>query len=248
MTWGFFGPVHIMSLIIGAALIVGLHYLLKNRSQKTQIITLLLLSLSGIIAVVYNLIVWGSPVEYLPLHLCALNAMVLPFAVVTRNKTLNNLLLLWSLGALAAIVVNNAQANYELCSLVFAMYYFPHLLEFGIPILMFTLGLVEKDVNCIKSTLGITICTYTIVHCINIALNEYLFANNIVDYAGNLMQVNYMYSIFPENPVFDLFYSWIPYSYWYVLLTLPIILVYLLAIYSKEIINAYKTRRMHMLS
>jgi uncharacterized membrane protein YwaF len=246
MTWGFFGPVHIISLILGAALIVGLHFLLKNRSQHVQMLILAILSLSGMAAIIYNLVAWGSPVQYLPFHLCALNAMVLPFAVVTRNKTLNNLLLLWSLGALAAIVVNNAQANYEIFSWVFAMYYFPHLLEFGIPILMFSLGLVKKDARCIGSTLCITLITYTLIHCINLMLNEYLSNHNILDYAGNLIQVNYMYSIFPENPVFDLFYSWVPHSYWYVLLTLPIILVYLLAVYSKEIIGLYKSKRANL--
>lgn len=53
--------------------------------------------------------VWGSPYEYLPLHLCSLTALVLPVAVFT---TLGNLLLLWLLGAVMALVVNTAQANF----------------------------------------------------------------------------------------------------------------------------------------
>jgi len=99
------------------------------------------------LAMVFNLVNWGSPLEYLPLHLCSLNALVLPFAVFTRNKTLGNLLLLWSLGALAAVVVNTAQADFEVFSATFCFYFFPHVLEFGIPILLFKLGLVEKDEN-----------------------------------------------------------------------------------------------------
>jgi riboflavin transporter FmnP len=61
--------------------------------------------------------------------------MVLPIAVFTRNKALHNLLLLWSLGAVMALVVNTAQANFEIFSKTFGFYFFPHLLEFGIPIM-----------------------------------------------------------------------------------------------------------------
>jgi uncharacterized membrane protein YwaF len=235
LAWGFFSVTHIISLFIAAAIIVGLYFALKNKTAKTQTLVLGILSLSGIAAIIYNLVAWNSPLEYLPFHLCSLNAMVLPFAVLTRNKRLNNLLLLWSFGAILAIVVNSAQANYEIFSWTFAIYYFPHVLEFGVPVLMFKFGLVEKDVRCIKTTLGMTLATYTIAHCINLVLNEYLYNNNILDYTGNLIQVNYMYSIVPENPIFVLFYQLIPYEYWYMFMSIPIIIVYLVIVYVKEI-------------
>ena len=234
ITWGFFSTIHIITLFLAALIIYILYKILNNKDEKIQTITLGILSFSGIVAIIYNLIVWNSPLEYLPFHLCSLNAMVLPVAVITKNKQLNNLLLLWSLGAILAILVNNAQANFEIFSWTFVMYYFPHVLEFGIPILMFKLKLVEKDVSCIKSTLLITFISYTVIHFINIHLNNYLEINNIVDYAGNLIQVNYMYSIKPENPVMALFYQLIPYEYWYMLLALPIIVIYLGFIYRKE--------------
>jgi hypothetical protein len=99
---------------------------------------------------------------------------------------------------------------------------------------MFKLNLAKKDASCIKSTLLITLASYTLIHMINISLNSYLKINNIVDYAGNLIQVNYMYSITPENPVMALFYQVIPYEYWYMLLSLPIILLYLVFIYKTK--------------
>ena len=156
MTWGFFSLLHIVSLLLASLIIVSLYFILKNKSETVKIIVLGILSFSGISAIIYNLVVWNSPLEYLPLHLCSLNAMMLPIAVFTKNKTINNLLLLWSLGALLALVVNSAQADYEIFSLTFAFYYFPHVLEFGIPILMFSLKLVKKDLRCIASTIGIT--------------------------------------------------------------------------------------------
>ena len=115
MTWGFFSIGHIVSLILAIGIIVGLYFALKKASDRVKITVLGILSFAGIGAIIYNLIVWNSPLEYLPLHLCSLNAMVLPFAVFTRNKTLNNLLLLWSIGALFALVISrhlfNAQST-----------------------------------------------------------------------------------------------------------------------------------------
>lgn len=235
MKWGSFGIVHLSSLVLAAAALICLYYLLKPATKRVQIWVLGVLSFSGIAAIIFNLVTWGSPLEYLPLHLCSLNAMVLPVAVFTRNKTMSNLLLAWSLGAVAALVVNTAQADYEIMSDVFCFYFFPHVLEFGIPVLLFKLGLVQKDPKCILSTLGITLVAYTLIHFVNLGINAYCLENQILDYAGNVIQVNYMYSLVPENPVFQLFYGIIPHTYWYMMLVFPIVAVYLLIVYFPQL-------------
>lgn len=245
MLWGSFGTVHILTLLLGAGIIVGLYYLLKCFSAKVQTIVLGILSFSGITAIIFNLVTWGTPFEYLPLHLCSLTALVLPIAVFTRNKTLGNLLLLWSLGAVMAIVVNNAQANFEILSPTFFFYFFPHLLEFGIPVLLFKLGLVKKDFKCIGSTLLITLCVYTLVHFANVTLNSYFVEHQILNPSGALVQVNYMYSIKPENPIMAIFWSWIPYEFFYMAPVVAIVLIYLLVIYSKQIAAYWKQRSAH---
>lgn len=242
MLWGSFGLVHILSLLLGAGLIIGLYFLLRRFSARTQTIVLGILSFSGIAAILFNLIAWGSPYEYLPLHLCSLNALVLPIAVLKRNKVLSNLLLLWSLGALMALVVNSAQANFEIFSATFFFYFFPHLLEFGIPILLFRLGLVEKDVKCIASTLLITLCVFILIHFANVSLNALFAARQIVNPAGAVIEVNYMYSIRPENPVLSLFWSFIPHPFWYMMPVLLIVLVYLGAVYIKQIVALFKKK------
>lgn len=242
MKWGSFGLVHIGSLVLAAAMIVVLYFVLRKASRRVQTAVLGVLSFSGIAAIIFNLVTWGSPVEYLPLHLCSLNALVLPNAVFTRNKHLGNLLLVWCLGALAALVVNMAQAEYELASWTFAFYFFPHVLEFGIPILLFKLGLIEKDPKCILSTIVITMVIYTGIHLCNVGLNSYLMANNVLDYAGNVIQVNYMYSIRPENPLLALFYQIIPYRYWYMYMIVPILVVYLGIVYLPQILKNRKKK------
>lgn len=237
MKWGCFGIVHIATLVLAAVIIASLYFALRKASRKAQTIVLGILSFSGIAAIIYNLITWGSPIEYLPLHLCSINAMLLPIVVFTRNKTLGNLLLVWCLGALAALVVNMAQAEYELASWTFVFYYFPHVLEFGIPILLFALGIIEKHPKYIISTIAITMAIYTGVHLCNVGLNAWLEANNVLDYAGNLIQVNYMYSIVPENPLLALFWQVIPCDYWYMYMIVPILVVYLSIVYLPQLLR-----------
>ena len=239
MKWGTFGLVHISSLVLATAAVFGLYYLLKYASQKVQTFVLGTLSFSGLAAVIFNLIAWNSPWEYLPLHLCSLNALVLPVAVFTRSRRLSNLLLLWSLGALMAVVMNHAQGSFEIGSWTFLFYFVPHVLEFAIPVLLFKLGLVEKDPKCILSTLLITMGMLTVIHFINLGLNAFFLTEQITNPTGDLVQINYMYTLVPENPVLGLFYQMIPYQYWYLYGTTPIITVYLLAVYAPQFLKSH---------
>ena len=169
--------------------------------------------------------------------------MVLPFAVRKRNNLLANLLLLWSLGALVALVINSAQAEYEIFSFTFFFYFFPHVLEFGIPILLFKFGYVEKKLKYIWTTVGITLVAFVIIHLINLAINSYCLKNGVLNPSGEIIQVNYMFSITPDNPVLALFYAWIPYPFWFMLPVIPIVVVYLCAIYAKQIIEFVRSKR-----
>jgi uncharacterized membrane protein YwaF len=243
MKWGSFGVVHIATLVLGVLIILGLYFGLRKASRKVQIAVLGVLSFSGICAIIFNLVVWGSPIEYLPLHLCSINAILLPIVVFSRNKTMGNMLLVWCLGALAALVVNMAQAEYEIFSWTFVFYYFPHVLEFGIPILLFSLGIIEKHPKYIPSTLGITMLIYTGVHFCNLGINAYLTSNNVLDYAGNLIQVNYMYSIVPENPLLAIFKQIIPFDYWYMYMIVPILAIYLGIVYLPQILQNRKKKK-----
>ena len=234
MEWGFMTPAHILSLLCAALMIIGVYFAIRNRSERVQTIVLGILSLWGVAAIVFNLLKWGSPLEYLPLHLCSINALLLPFAVVTRNKKLGNLLLVWCLGALAALVMNHEMMTATLFSEPFIFYYFPHVFEFGIPVLLFKLKLVEKDPRCIGSTLRTTVLIYSGVHLCNKVINILCAA------AGSGIRVNYMFSVNPSNPVIAAFYRLVPYEYWYTYLVLPIIAVYLLAVYAPQIRSMHR--------
>ena len=114
---------------------------------------------------------------------------------------------------------------------------------FAIPIVLVTLGLVKKDPKCIFSTVAITMSIYTVVHFINVSLNNYCAANNILNPEGELVFANYMYSLAPNNPLVELFMQWIPGGYWHMYLAVPILVVYLLIVYLPDIIKNRKNKK-----
>ena len=239
MKWGGLGPVRIATWIFAAVAMVALYFVLKNKSRKTQTWVLGVLSLLGISAIVYNLLMWDDPLRYLPLHLCSLNAIALPIVVFSRNKTLGNLLLVWSLGALVAVVLPFEMTEAELLSWPFFFFFFPHVVEFGIPILLFKLGHIKKDPKCILSTVAISMAAYTVAHFVNKWINSL----QLYDKNWNPITVNYMFSIEPSNPLVALFHKVIPYEYWHMYMVIPILVVYLLVVYAPQLRDAYQKRK-----
>jgi len=231
MVWGSFGAIHLISLLVSMLLIVGLHFLLRTLSPKWQIGILFVLSFAGISAIIFNLVTWNSPIEYLPLHMCSINAMLLPITVLTRKRMLGSLVLFWCLGAALSLIVNTGQADFEIASPTFWFFYLPHTLEVAIPILLFSTGLIRFEVKTAPMTVLITMILYTVVHFCNLFLNQYAQTHNVVDWAGNTVKVNYMFSLSTDgNVLLDVFWKLIPYPYWYMYGTAILIVAYFLAI------------------
>ncbi len=243
MLWGSFGLVHLVTLVIAAALTVGLYFALKYLPTRVRTVCLAVMSCAGLVAVVYNLVAWGSPLEYLPLHMCSISAILLPIAVLTRNRYIGNLLLIWCLGSLLALVFNQAQAEYEIPSAAFFIYYIPHVLEFAVMLYLFKFKYIKKDYRTIPVSIGLTVAIYTAVHFVNLALNEYYIAHSVTDSAGNIVESNYMFSMTPTTPIFDFFWSIIPYRYWYMYVAVLVLVIYLGAVYAPDMVRAIKARK-----
>lgn|SRR5574344_1771550 len=238
MEWGNFSFIHILTLFLVPITLIIFYFVLKKLKENTQTIILFILSLWGISAIIYNLVAWNTPLEYLPLHMCSINALLLPIAIITKNKFLNNLLPIYSLGALMAIVLNNNISNAKVFSLVFLFYYVPHLFEFIIPILQILLKRVKIELKYVLPSMIFTFVLYTIIHFINILLNNYFITNNILNYLGEIVYVNYMYSITPEGlPILSNLYKLIPYSYFYMFPFIAVIGLLYLIINIKNIIK-----------
>lgn len=246
MKWGYpFQPVHLVTMVIAAALIVGVYFLLKYLPERVRYGCLIGLSFLGIVAIIFNLVRWGSPLEYLPFHMCSITAILLPIAVISRNRIIGNLLVVWCLGSLLALIFpTSVQAEYEILSDAFFIFYIPHIFEFAVTVYLFLFGYIKKDFKTIPSTLGITLGIYTLVHFINLAINHYCAAHNIVNKYGDVISVSYMFSMkSPGNPVLDLFWKIIPHPYWYMYLAVVILAVYLVVLYLPQIIRAVKAKK-----
>lgn len=248
MPWGFFSLTHILSLLFIPIFTVGMYFLLKGKSEKIQKMVMFPISLLGITSMIFNVIYYKvtegeSPLENLPLHLCSFNAIVLPIVILTKNKTLGNVLFVWCLGAVAALFLNNEMCGYPFFSWPIFFYYWPHVVEFAFPILLVSLKLIEKDPKCILSSVAITMALYTVVHFMNLALNQYIAANNILNTQGELILANYMYSLAPNNPLVAWFMELIPGGYWHMYLAVPILVVYLLIVYLPDMLRSRKKKQ-----
>lgn len=247
LKWGTFTPVHLISLVCSVLIGVGLHFLLRKREERIQRAVLFALSLYGIFALGYEIIVWGipsTPLQYLPLHMCAYNSVLTPVLLLTKNKTLGNLLPLFATGAAIALVFNSIQAEYTVLSFTFFSYYATHTLGVAIPFLVLSLGIVKPHPRYILPSLGVTLGIYTVSHFANLIINNYLEQANVLDWQGLLIQVNYMFSIHPQgNPLLLLFWSIIPYSYFYMLCALPIIIIYFALLNCKHIARGLRKKK-----
>ena len=240
MVWGTFSVVHILSLILAVLINVAIYFVLKRRGRAFQMVVLLLLTGFGLFDIIWNLVKWNSPLEYLPLHLCTIFALMMPILVLTKSEMLGNLALLWCFGSCFALVFNGAVASAEITDPVVLCYYFTHVFDIGIPLIMLKLKMFKKNPRCIFSTLMITFICYSFAHLMNLVINHYTLVNEIVDWKGELVTVNYMYTLAPINSLMEFFYNLCPIPYLYGILFMPIILGYLAVLYLPQIVKEIK--------
>ena len=176
--------------------------------------------------------------------MCSITAILLPIVVLTKSNTVGNILLVWSLGSVLAVVFNNAQANFEILSWTFFFYFVPHILECAVTVYLFSFRYVKLSAKYIPSTIGITAGIYTFVHICNLLINQYCVSNHVVDYAGNVIRVNYMYSLQPTVPLMEFMWKLIPHEYWYMYVGIVIVAAYLGAIFGiLFLVNKLKARK-----
>lgn len=244
MTWDFFGPVHIVSLILAVVIIYIMYLALRKATEKTQLWVMGTISFLGILSMIYNILFLDNPLENLPLHLCSFNAIILPYAVFKKNEKICNMLLLWCLGAFVALILNNGIVELPVLGWRSFFYYFPHVFEFGIPILMFVFGLVKKNYKTIPMTVVVLLILFVMTFTANEVINGFVAEYNLLTPEGKPVVANYMFSSDPTaNPLVALFYKIIPFKFFYMLLALPIVFGYLLLVYAPDIRRARKQKK-----
>ena len=144
MMEGFLGERHLVSLGIYLAFAFLLYLFLRKRSVRVRRTVLGILSFAGLPALVWYPLACGDLLRFLPLELCSFTALLLPAAVLTGDRKLNNVLLLWSFGSFCAILLNPLETAWSPGDTEFWMFYAPHAAEAAVPPLMFALGLAER--------------------------------------------------------------------------------------------------------
>ncbi len=229
MMEGFLGERHLVSLGIYFAFALLLYLFLRKRSVRVRRTVLGILSFAGLPALVWYPLACGDLLRFLPLELCSFTALLLPAAVLTGDRKLNNVLLLWSFGSFCAILLNPLETAWSPGDTEFWMFYAPHAAEAAVPPLMFALGLAEKDPRCIPVSVGSTFAAYTFSHACNRLINAF-YART-----GSPCRVNYMFAERPENPVLDACWRLVPVPYLYALVLLPGVVLLLLLLYIPQI-------------
>jgi len=218
IVWGTFGALHFITIGLVFIVLIILSICLKSMKEKTQRIILFIYSLLGPAAIIYNLLMWHKPLEYLPFHLCSLTAILIPVFLLTKAQWIGNMLPIFGIGALCAIILNMSMTEAKILSWPFFFYYFPHMAEFIIPFVLLNVGIIKmKPINLLY-TLIFLIISYTLIHFINISINDYFISTGIDS------KVNYMFSLGDfSNPLLSLMWKIIPYEYWYMYLLFPMI-------------------------
>ncbi len=237
MPWGSFGNVHLITLALAVVINISIYFILRRKTRTVQILSLFTLSLFGVGYIVCGMLSGGANIlKNLPLSFWSLSALLLPFAVLTRGKRTCNLLLIWSVGSILALVSNSAMADINVFSVEFIAYFMTHVLGAGIPILLFELNLVRRNTGTARSTIIFTVFVFTVVHVLNLVINS-LNGWSVAD------GVNYMATLEPNSEILNFFYAIIPSSYWYMILVLPLMLVYIIYWYLPEILDERRRKK-----
>lgn len=159
---------------------------------------------------------WGE----LPLHLCNINMMLIPIAVLTKSRPLESFCFFTApLGAFMALVMPGE--GFEDCSLLLPRmlgFFGTHCMIFIEGLAIVTLGLYKPAFSDIPITVVIT---FIITFCVSVI-------NVIMRWTGLYPNANYFYTIETEgNFFFEQFHKWIPRPFFYILPCFAILAVYM---------------------
>ncbi len=213
-------------------LLVIASLLLRNKSEKvreTVLVVACIITLIGFFIYKYFLSIdsdynvitanmggfnwWGE----LPLHLCNINMILIPIAVLRKSRPLKCFcFFLAPLGAMMALLMpGNGFAGYSLLLPRMLGYYGTHFMIVIEGLALVCFGLYRpkfRDLpRAILAALIITFCTFLI--------------NLLLRWTGLHPKANYFFSVETEgNFLLDIFYSWIPVPFLYLIIPSVVIL------------------------
>ncbi|MBR2811883.1 MAG: YwaF family protein [Solobacterium sp.] len=156
----------------------------------------------------------------MPLHLCNINMILIPLAVLTKNRALTSFcFFVGSLGAALAILIPGIGfADMPIWLPRNIGYIGTHLLIVLTSLSLVTFGLFRPRMKDYPLTAGLLFGIALLAHGFNMA----------VRLTGLFDRANYFYTVETEgNPALELFHNLIPVPFWYLLPAIPILFVYM---------------------
>ena len=230
-----FNPIFLISFGLFIALLVVSSLLLRKKDEKTRRNVLAVTCIVTVISFFVYKYFLSIDAQYrvinaamggfnwwseLPLNLCNINMILIPIAVWTKNRALQNFcFFLGPLGALMALIMpSTGFSGYSLLLPRMIGFYFTHYMVFIESIAIASFGLFRPRFKEIPLTLLTTVVVSFTVFLFNMLLRK----------TGICPKVNYFFSVETEgNPVLDLFNSWIPVPYLYLMPALVVIGIYM---------------------
>lgn len=234
-----FNYVYFLLLILIALSITVLTIIFKNKSKKAKDILIICIGVFDILLFLvykiclsqdgYDFVIWKE----LPLHLCNINMFLIPISVILNNKYLKSFgFYVAPLGAVMALSFPEV-GFYD--NSIFLMrnvgYYGTHAIIIIMGVLLLTLGYLKLSFKDIFNLLIIAVI-----------LSLAIFVVNIIFFKLIGVETNYFYTMNPNSiSILNLFYSWIPIKYLYLLPAAVILVGYVSILNSvKVIINKIK--------
>ena len=230
-----FNPLFIAVFAAFLALLIGASLLLRGKSEKTKqtvLVSACVVTLIGFLFYKYALSLdaefnvitaemggfnwWGE----LPLHLCNINMLLIPIAVLTKNRPLMCFgFFIGPLGALMALVMpGNGFDGYSLLLPRMLGYYGTHFMIVIEGWALVAFGLFRPRFSDLpKAILALFLLALAIFG-----------VNMLLRWSGLHPKANYFFSVETEgNPILELFHSWLPVPFLYVIPCIGILALYM---------------------
>ncbi len=162
---------------------------------------------------------WGE----LPLHLCNINMILIPIAVLKKSRPLMCFsFFLGPLGALMALVMpGNGFDGYSLLLPRMLGYYGTHYMIVIEGLALVCFGLFRPQLRDLPRTVVTALAIAFIIFCINMLLR----------WSGLHPKANYFYTVETEgNFLLEIFHGWIPLPFLYMLPAIGILVPYMLLV------------------
>lgn len=223
-------------LLLMVLLIVGLYFILRNKSEKTKVIVLSAISVFNIIFFFVYKTWLMNDAEYLeisnlekfnwwselPLQLCNISMFMIPVALIFKLDSLKSYIFFIStLGAFMAMCFpETAFTDSNIFLLRNIGFYGTHVIIFVLGISVVTLGLYKPKLKGIYKPALTALCLATVMFGVNTILRNTVSP-----------EANYFYTYQTNIPLLSTFWEWLPVPLLYEVFTLLVLIPYCLLVY-----------------